>query len=147
MLRWQCGLASVLFFLSAMALYAQTSDISVQRYEVPGYPAIAKTARIEGDVLLQLKLAPNGDVVDAKVISGSRWLQQASLDAVKKWKYYCKSCKYGEPFEHQITFAFRSDTKLDYRDVSVEFKLPSKITVTVGPPLIQPQYSQLSSAI
>src|SRR5690349_3413262 len=125
--RWQCGLASVLFAAIAITSHAQTSDISVQRYEVPGYPLIAKTARVWGDVVLQLKLAPNGEVVEAKVVSGPPMLHQASLEAVKKWKFYCKSCKYGAAFGHHITFGFRIDLDIPPNEVHTEFKLPEKV--------------------
>ena len=147
MWRWQCGLASVLLFLSATTLYSQTSDISVQRYELPKYPVIAKTARIEGDVLLQLKLAPNGDVIEAKVISGPPMLHQASLEAVRNWRFYCKSCKYGAGFEHRIIFGFRIDLHIPHDELHIEFKLPEKLVVTAGVVPIEIQNSDLSIAM
>jgi TonB family protein len=147
MWRWRFGVASFLFAVIAMTSHAQTSDISVQRYEVPKYPLIAKTARVWGDVVLQLKLAANGDVIEAKVMSGPPMLHQASLDAVKKWRFYCKSCKYGAAFKHRITFGFRIDLDIPHDEVHVQFKLPESVVVTSGVVPINTQYSDRSIAM
>lgn len=147
MSNWKRSFACFFFAIAAITSPAQTSDISVQRYEVPKYPPIARTARVEGDVVLQLKLAPNGDVVDAKVLSGPPMLHQASLDAVKKWRFYCRSCKYGQAFEHQITFGFRIDLNLPEGDDRMEFKLPDKLVITRSAPIINTQNSAISSAM
>jgi TonB family protein len=143
MFRWQLGLASFLFAAIAITSHAQTSDISVQRYELPKYPLIARTARVWGDVVLQLKLAPNGDVAEANVISGPPLLHQASVEAVRKWRFYCKSCKYSAAFEHQITFAFRIDVDLPVDDTRIQFKLPEKVVITAG---VVPIYMQSSAS-
>ena len=147
MSNWKCSFACFFFVMAAITSPAQTSDISVQRYEVPKYPAIARTARVEGEIVLQLKLAPNGDVVDAKVLSGPPMLHQASLDAVKKWRFYCRSCKYGAAFEHRITFGFRIDLNIPFNEVHMEFGLPQRLVVTSGAVTINTLYSKVSVAM
>jgi periplasmic protein TonB len=53
----------------------------------PDYPALAREARIHGDVMIDAILDEEGNIVDMKVISGHPFLYQAALNALKKWKY------------------------------------------------------------
>lgn len=53
----------------------------------PKYPARAKAQHIEGAVVLKVNIDKEGDVSDAKLISGPSELVPASIEAVKQWKY------------------------------------------------------------
>jgi TonB family protein len=53
----------------------------------PKYPPDAKTARIQGTVVLDAVVSKTGRVESLKVVSGPNELQQSSLDAVRLWKY------------------------------------------------------------
>ena len=51
------------------------------------YPAEAGQARIEGPIFVELALNPNGDVVDAHVISGPEEFRRTVLQSVLLWHY------------------------------------------------------------
>jgi TonB family protein len=53
----------------------------------PVYPPIALVARIQGGVVLEVEIAPDGTVFNAKVVSGHTMLITAATDAVRQWKY------------------------------------------------------------
>jgi protein TonB len=53
----------------------------------PKYPLLAVQARIEGDVQIDALIDKDGNVVQARAISGPGVLVPAALDAVKHWKY------------------------------------------------------------
>ena len=53
----------------------------------PEYPSVAKTARIQGVVVISAVLDERGNVVQMKVVSGPFLLYQAALDAVSRWRY------------------------------------------------------------
>jgi len=53
----------------------------------PDYPALARSARIEGDVVLDATIDAQGNVLDARVVSGHPLLYDAALNAVRKWKF------------------------------------------------------------
>jgi protein TonB len=53
----------------------------------PNYPQLARTARIQGAVLLQAEISKSGDIQNLRVISGHPMLIQSALEAVKQWKY------------------------------------------------------------
>jgi protein TonB len=53
----------------------------------PVYPAIAQSARVQGVVIIEATIGPDGKVQDAKVLRSIPLLDQAALDAVKQWQY------------------------------------------------------------
>lgn len=53
----------------------------------PTYPSMARDAEIEGVVMVQLDIDEFGNVVNARVLASVPMLDQAALDAVRKWKF------------------------------------------------------------
>jgi TonB family C-terminal domain len=53
----------------------------------PAYPSIARSARVQGTVVLQATITRYGSVTNLKVLSGPPMLRQAAIDAVKTWQY------------------------------------------------------------
>jgi len=53
----------------------------------PVYPAIAKAAQVQGDVVVQISIGKDGKVTTVKAISGPSMLVQSATDAVKSWQY------------------------------------------------------------
>lgn len=54
---------------------------------LPVYPAIAKQARVQGIVILECTIGPDGRVVEVRVLRGIPLLDHAAIDAVKQWIY------------------------------------------------------------
>jgi len=57
------------------------------QHEEPLYPPIAKAARVQGDVVIDLVVSVTGQVLSEKVVSGPPMLRQAALDSVKNWRF------------------------------------------------------------
>jgi protein TonB len=53
----------------------------------PVYPAIAQSAHVQGAVIIEATIGPDGKVIDAKVVRSVPMLDQAALDAVQQWEY------------------------------------------------------------
>src|SRR5580700_6636755 len=53
----------------------------------PLYPELARKMNITGTVKIQVVVAANGTVKDAKVLGGHPVLAGAALDAVRKWRF------------------------------------------------------------
>jgi len=53
----------------------------------PVYPPIATQARVQGVVILECTISPQGKVTEVKVLRGIPLLDQAAIDAVKQWVY------------------------------------------------------------
>jgi TonB family protein len=57
------------------------------KHVAPVYPAIAQSAQVQGVVILELLIAPDGLVADARVMRSIPLLDQAALDAVRQWEF------------------------------------------------------------
>jgi len=68
----------------------------------PLYPAAAKAAGIQGDVVLKAVIGADGTVRELRVIDGHPLLAPAAVEAVRRWKYrpYCVK---GKPVEVETT--------------------------------------------
>jgi len=67
-----------------------TNDEIVRRAKskvAPVYPELARKMNITGTVKVEVVVAPNGAVKDARVVGGHPVLANAALDAVKKWRF------------------------------------------------------------
>ena len=53
----------------------------------PVYPAIARSARVQGDVVIEATIDEEGNVADARVVKSVPLLDQAALEAVRQWHY------------------------------------------------------------
>lgn len=53
----------------------------------PVYPALARTARQQGVVILEATIGTDGTIQNLRVITGPPLLQQAAVDAVSQWRY------------------------------------------------------------
>ena len=53
----------------------------------PPYPAMAKVAHIQGDVVLQATISKQGTIENLRAISGHPILIQAAMEAVRQWRY------------------------------------------------------------
>jgi protein TonB len=53
----------------------------------PVYPDIAKQARVQGVVILECTISPQGKVTDVKVLRGIPLLDASAIEAVKQWVY------------------------------------------------------------
>ena len=53
----------------------------------PTYPSIAQSARVQGIVILEATIGPDGRVQDVRVLRSIPLLDAAAIDAVKQWVY------------------------------------------------------------
>jgi TonB family protein len=68
----------------------------------PAYPAAAFQARVQGEVTVRAVVDREGNITDARVISGPELLRDAALEAVQHWRYrpYTQD---GKPIEVDTT--------------------------------------------
>lgn len=68
----------------------------------PIYPPLARQARIQGTVILDIIITKTGEISDVKLVSGHPMLAPAAIDAVKQWRYRPYE-KDGEPVDVKTT--------------------------------------------
>jgi protein TonB len=62
-------------------------DGMVMKRVEPGYPPLARMARVSGTVILQVRIDEEGNVEAVDVLSGHPLLVEAAVTAVRQWKY------------------------------------------------------------
>ena len=74
----------------------------------PDYPATARQAGVDGNVVVRIVIDKAGNVVDARAIAGPEMLRGAAVDAVRQWRYDPSSLN-GQPVSVQmpVTIPFR----------------------------------------
>ncbi|HWO00373.1 MAG TPA: TonB family protein [Blastocatellia bacterium] len=72
----------------------------------PDYPAMARNARQEGMVPVEISINENGDVVSARAISGPLLLRGPAESAARRWKFR-PSTRDGKPVPTVTTINFR----------------------------------------
>jgi TonB family protein len=53
----------------------------------PVYPELARKMNLTGTVKVEVVIAPNGTVKEAKVVGGHPVLANAALEAARKWRF------------------------------------------------------------
>src|SRR5262245_34601017 len=74
----------------------------------PAYPPIAKSARVQGAVQIQVTISESGEVMNAQAISGHPMLREAALQAAKQWRFKPTELS-GAPVKTQGLLTFNFD--------------------------------------
>lgn len=78
-----------------------TRGLLIRRIE-PSYPPLAKSARVQGDVVLTAIISTNGEIENLQLVSGHPMLVPAAIAAVKQWRYKPYLLN-GQPVEVETT--------------------------------------------
>lgn len=83
------------------------NGLATSRVEPP-YPELARSANVQGAVVVSVTVSETGRVLEAHVISGHPMLRQVSVDAARRWKF-SPTILNGTPTKvtGTITFNFR----------------------------------------
>lgn len=78
------------FSLSQAGAQTSPSDEINRRAKTkvqPFYPELARKMNIAGTVKIEVTVAPNGTVKEARIVGGHPVLANSALDAAKKWRF------------------------------------------------------------
>jgi periplasmic protein TonB len=78
-----------------------TKGLLVHRVE-PAYPTLARSARVQGEVVLSAIIDANGEITNLQLVSGHPMLVPAALAAVREWRYKPYLLN-GQPVEVETT--------------------------------------------
>ena len=63
------------------------SEGNLVRKILPIYPPLARSARLQGQVVLQAAISKQGTIENLKVLAGHPMLVPAAIEAVRQWRY------------------------------------------------------------
>jgi protein TonB len=72
---------------NAAELTRVSSEPSERLQQERPYPALSRQMKVEGSVLLQAFVAPDGGISDLRVLSGNPILASAAVDAARQWRF------------------------------------------------------------
>lgn len=94
-------------------------------YQHPvAYPMAARKARVEGTVVVEAVVNPDGTVADARVISGPDELRRAALESVLQWQYR-NEARTRRIVQSSIQFKRQEVTDTGFHEINVIRVLPS----------------------
>jgi TonB family protein len=110
------------------------------RLSPPIYPPIAASARVSGDVEVNIRVRPDGSVESATIVSGPPLLQQAASDAARQSAFECRGCSetampYSLVFAFQLDGGTQSTTGDDLLGTVTETPSQSRVTIVAETPL------------
>ena len=103
----------------------------------PEYPQLAGTARVYGDVILQVTLKPDGSVTSSKVLSGHSLLRAAAQENSMTWKFEAAEAKKlgNEGFTHTYRFRLSDVVGCDRRPTRVTIESYDLVSILASPPI------------
>lgn len=78
-----------------------TKGLLVHRVE-PTYPPLARSARVQGEVVLSAVIDTNGQITNLQLVSGHPMLVPSAINAVREWRYKPYLLN-GQPVEVETT--------------------------------------------
>jgi TonB family protein len=96
---------------NVLELSASAAESGLIHRVEPEYPEAARLQGIQGSVVLEVQIHPDGTVEELKIVSGQPLLADAAIAAVKQWRFRPRQMN-GQPATMQTT-------------VTLNFRLPS----------------------
>jgi len=126
-LIWRCFVSLAL--LTFPGLQATRSTLCVEHFKSPNYGAVARGARVQGDVRLKVTVGEDGRVKDASTLLplADKSLTDDAVANIRQWTFTP-----GQDCEFEITYEFRlimPETDF-YPPSTVVVDFPSRVRIT-----------------
>jgi TonB family protein len=142
----------LLLFAFTVPVQAQTASSGnlpeVVTFVAPAYPRYAKDHRMQGTATIRVTVAPDGRVVESKIVSAHPVFEKYVVAAVQQWKF--KPLATPNSFEMTFRFAFYDDEQCQGEgeqvitpETFVSAELPDSVTIKTGLPCISTSTSWL----
>ena len=124
--------------LSASNFCLGEQRVVVKDVVVPAYPPLAKTAKLEGSVPVEIEINADGKVISAKGKGGDPILQRAAEENIRLWTFQPSEDHTQNPVKHTIIF----DYKIVGKRVAIPscpavlLHLPDRVEISAQPPLL-----------
>ena len=128
---------TALLFLALLfgARLAMAQDVKNSNYpffaqgEIPLYPTVAKTARLSGNVKVQVTVR-DGSIVTTDTISGDPLLASATLANIKTWQFFKGT---NTIFTTTFMYQLEKEETPEPSNPRIELDLPVLVKITAKP--------------
>jgi TonB family protein len=120
---WGCIL------LACCAVWGQDppSHLGLRKFIAPEYPAVARQARIQGEVHLSITVDSDGKVVSVESSSGADILVASAKANIVRWSYTPN----GEFMKLNVVYTYRLEKPETERAPAIKIELESPVHVIV----------------
>jgi hypothetical protein len=97
----------VLFGVASIIVAGQEStkgEVILVTLSNPTFPPLARVANVEGEVIVDVTVRPDG-TTDATIVSGPPLLKQAALVSATQSSFECRACS--APLSYTLVYAFK----------------------------------------
>ena len=102
----QIWLILAILILSCFSFAQQVPEPILDSAQMPKYPALAREARVEGEVKVSFLLNSSGEVASLEVLSGHPMLKEAAAATVKSWKFRMPHDLFRTEWRYETTFRY-----------------------------------------
>lgn len=120
--------------VTAASLAAQ-EHLCVRDLAVPYYAPLARMARLQGKVVLDIQVLADGHVGDVKASGAEPLLQQEAEKNIRKWTFGNLPQGSKFPIYHRIVYVYRLEGKPTFaNEYTYVFHLPDYVEIVTQPP-------------
>jgi TonB family protein len=123
----------VLLACSPLVGQEAPAQVGLRSFLAPGYPRIARQARIQGEVRLSVSVGPDGRVVSVESSAGPRILEAYAKANVLRWSYM----PIGQPMKLNVVYTFRLEKPEMEREPAPTIELESPVHIIITSNLAQ----------
>ncbi|MGA9472689.1 MAG: energy transducer TonB [Terriglobales bacterium] len=107
-----------------------------------GYSRLARSAQLQGKVVVHLKISSSGTVSTAEPETSEQnlvehpLLQEEASNIARKCTFQCLDCTRNGDYSYTLIFVYRLEgQKSKFDESKISFDFPSTITITAHPPV------------
>jgi TonB family protein len=122
------------FLLLGSLITAVGQEQRIVSLEMPAHPPLARQARVQGAVTVEIEVDEDGVVSLANLVDGHPLLKAEAIHNVRTWKF-----RAGAPLRTTVIFDFRMrDEPAPTPSIRVVFDSYRRVEITTDPPLQLP---------
>ncbi|MBZ5562133.1 MAG: energy transducer TonB [Acidobacteriia bacterium] len=127
--------AAFCIFIVVGSLAAQEHPC-VRNFVVPDYPPLARMARLQGKVVMDIEILANGHIGEIKTSGAHRLLRSEAKRNISRWTFGDFPATSKFPLHHRVVFVYkleggpRSENHPTY-----VFRLPDFVEIKTNPPI------------
>lgn len=127
----------IIAFLLATGYTQETADIYIRSLQMPCYPPLARQARVQGTVKIEIEVAGDGTVASAEALEGNPLLRAAAVANVQTWNF-TGGTQHLPMLRTVVAFEYKLDDESGWERCAarVTFDSFSKVTVVAHTPAV-----------